>query len=126
VHAGKPETDAVIDHLWLRVRSVAAARSFYAAVAPVLGLDVGPLSKLFTVHGAQSFTMLEGQPTEHVHIAFPAPDAATVEAFHRAALEAGYRDNGAPGERPQYHRGYFGAFVLDPDGNNVEAVFHGD
>ena len=62
--------------------------------------------------------------TENVHLAFPASDRATVDAFHRAALEAGFRDNGAPGERPHYHSGYYGAFVLDPDGNNIEAVFH--
>ena len=57
-------------------------------------------------------------------MAFPAADQAAVEAFHRTAVDAGYRDNGAPGERPEYHPGYYGAFVLDPDGNNVEAVFH--
>jgi len=51
-------------------------------------------------------------------------DGATVEEFHRAAVEAGFRDNGAPGERPEYHPGYYGAYVLDPDGNNIEAVFH--
>ena len=57
-------------------------------------------------------------------MAFPAPDDATVDAFHRAATEAGYRDNGAPGERPQYPPGYYGAYVLDPDGNNAEVVHH--
>jgi catechol 2,3-dioxygenase-like lactoylglutathione lyase family enzyme len=66
----------------------------------------------------------DGRPTEHVHLAFAAPDDATVDAFHRAATEAGYRDHGAPGERPEYHAGYYGAYVLDPDGNNVEAVNH--
>ncbi len=59
-----------------------------------------------------------------MHIAFPAPDDATVGEFHRIATAAGYRDNGAPGERPIYHPGYYGAFVLDPDGNNVEVVNH--
>jgi catechol 2,3-dioxygenase-like lactoylglutathione lyase family enzyme len=62
-------------------------------------------------------------PAEHVHLAFPARDRATVDEFHRVALAAGYRDNGPPGERG-YHAGYYGAFVLDPDDNNVEAVFH--
>ena len=57
-------------------------------------------------------------------MAFPAPDNSTVEGFHRAAIEAGYRDNGPPRERPIYHHGYFGAYVLDPDGNNVELVNH--
>ena len=59
-----------------------------------------------------------------MHLAFPAGDDATVDAFHRAAVAAGYRDNGAPGERPEYHTGYYAAFVLDPDGNNVEVVSH--
>ena len=59
-----------------------------------------------------------------MHLAFPAPTNAAVDAFHAAALAAGYRDNGAPGERPVYHAGYYGAFVLDPDGNNVEVVNH--
>jgi catechol 2,3-dioxygenase-like lactoylglutathione lyase family enzyme len=59
-----------------------------------------------------------------VHLAFPVADAATVDAFHRDALQTGYRDEGAPGPRPEYHPGYYGAFVLDPDGNNVEAVIH--
>ena len=67
---------------------------------------------------------MDGTPTEHVHIAFPASENAAVDEFHRAAIAAGYRDNGAPGERPVYHPDYYGAFVLDPDGNNVEAVCH--
>ena len=62
--------------------------------------------------------------TEHVHVAFPAREDATVRAFHAAALAAGYQDNGAPGERAVYHPGYYGAFVLDPDGHNVELVNH--
>jgi catechol 2,3-dioxygenase-like lactoylglutathione lyase family enzyme len=62
--------------------------------------------------------------TEHVHLAFAAEDDATVDRFHRDATAAGYRDNGAPGERAVYHEGYYGAFVLDPDGNNVEVVNH--
>ena len=69
--------------------------------------------------------MLVGdEPTEHVHIAFTATDNETVDRFHREATAAGYRDNGAPGERPIYHEGYYGAFVLDPDGNNIEVVNH--
>jgi len=63
-------------------------------------------------------------PAETVHLAFPAADDATVAACHRAAVDAGFTDNGPPGERPHYHRGYVGAFVLDPDGNNIEAVCH--
>jgi predicted lactoylglutathione lyase len=65
-----------------------------------------------------------GEPTKNVHIAFAARNREEVDEFHRLAIKAGYRDNGPPGERPIYHEGYYGAFVLDPDGNNIEAVFH--
>jgi catechol 2,3-dioxygenase-like lactoylglutathione lyase family enzyme len=68
--------------------------------------------------------VVSGRPTEPFHVAFPASDDETVDAFHRTALAAGYADNGAPGERTIYHPGYYGAFVLDPDGNNVEVVNH--
>jgi catechol 2,3-dioxygenase-like lactoylglutathione lyase family enzyme len=63
-------------------------------------------------------------PTQHLHMAFPARENAKVDAFYRAAIEAGYRDNGPPGERRRYHPGYYGAYVLDPDGNNIEVVNH--
>ena len=65
-----------------------------------------------------------GEPTENVHLAFEATDNETVDAFHRALTQAGYRDNGPPGIRAHYHPSYYGAFVLDPDGHNVEAVCH--
>ena len=74
--------------------------------------------------GTGSFSVLAGEPTVNVHMAFPADDNSTVDEFHAALTEAGYRDNGAPGERTIYHPGYYGAFVLDPDGNNVEIVCH--
>jgi catechol 2,3-dioxygenase-like lactoylglutathione lyase family enzyme len=77
----------------------------------------------FRGEGASLSVVAGEAPTENVHLAFPAPDNETVRAFHRLALAAGYRDNGGPGER-RYHPGYYGAFVLDPDGNNVEAVCH--
>ena len=67
---------------------------------------------------------MEGEPTVGVHLAFAAVDTATVDAFHAAGVAAGYRSNGAPGLRPEYHAGYYGAFLLDPDGQNIEAVFH--
>jgi catechol 2,3-dioxygenase-like lactoylglutathione lyase family enzyme len=76
------------------------------------------------VGGGASFSFVAGKPTEHVHLAFPAPDDATVDAFHRTATAAGHPDNGPPGERPHYHPGYYGAFVLDPAGHNVEVVCH--
>ena len=67
---------------------------------------------------------MEGEPTRRVHLAFAAPDRATVAAFHRLGTAAGFVSLGEPGERPQYHPGYYGAYLRDPDGNNVEAVFH--
>jgi catechol 2,3-dioxygenase-like lactoylglutathione lyase family enzyme len=115
-----------IDHLWMRVANVAAARRFYERISPHTGFElahVDPHRVQFVGPGA-SFTLRQGQTTQNVHIAFPASDNAVVDAFHKAATEAGYRDCGAPGERPQYHAGYYGAYVLDPDGHNVEVVSH--
>ena len=110
----------------MRVAELEASRRFYAAIAPALGLRVDASRWGVGVSGDdRSFTLVAGgEPTENVHIAFPAADEATVHEFHRVALAAGYPDNGSPGERSIYHPGYYGAFVLDPDGNNVEAVFH--
>jgi catechol 2,3-dioxygenase-like lactoylglutathione lyase family enzyme len=117
-----------IDHLWMRVRDLAESRLFYETVAPSVGLRVrdGAANRFHVTSGTRSFALVhdEEPATENVHLAFPAPDRASVEAFHRAATDAGFRDNGGPGERLEYHAGYYGAFVLDPDGNNVEAVFH--
>jgi catechol 2,3-dioxygenase-like lactoylglutathione lyase family enzyme len=117
-----------VDHLWIRVRDVQAARRFYSAIAPHAGLRLSrehPSRVQFSgADGSLSFLRDERALTEHVHIAFPAREDATVRAFHAAALAAGYADNGAPGERPAYHAGYYGAFVLDPDGHNVEVVNH--
>ena len=116
-----------LDHLWLRTGDVSAARRFYASVASTAGIRIKHDSpdRVQLVFDRGSFSFVAGEePTRNVHLAFAAPDRATVEAFHAAALAAGYRDNGAPGERPEYHPGYYAAFVLDPDGNNVEAVFH--
>ena len=115
-----------IDHLWIRVADLEASRRFYETVAPQTGFALaseGPDRRTFAGADA-SFSVVSGQPTEHLHMAFTASDNATVDAFHRAATEAGYRDNGPPGERPIYHPGYYGAFVLDPDGNNIEVVSH--
>jgi catechol 2,3-dioxygenase-like lactoylglutathione lyase family enzyme len=117
-----------IDHLWLGVRDSAESRRFWETVAPVLSLDVSEdRGKRFHVWaGDRSFALVadDRPPAEHVHLAFPVADNEAVAEFHRVATAAGYRDNGAPGERPEYHPGYVGAFVLDPDGNNVEAVNH--
>jgi len=125
-HATSPEASR-IDHLWLRTRDVEAAKRFYETIAPVVGIKLvhdTPDRVRFT-DGIGSFSFVEGdEPTENVHYAFGVGDRAAADEFHRVATSAGYEDNGAPGERPQYHPGYYGAFVLDPDGHNVEAVFH--
>jgi catechol 2,3-dioxygenase-like lactoylglutathione lyase family enzyme len=119
----------LIDHVQLVVRDLAASKRFYAAVFGTLGISLGG-------EGADYFWADElfistvdspaanGQPTGRAHLAFQAGDRAAVERFHAEAIKAGGKDNGAPGERP-YHPGYYAAFVLDPDGNNIEAVFHG-
>jgi catechol 2,3-dioxygenase-like lactoylglutathione lyase family enzyme len=115
-----------IDHLWLRVAELAASKRFYEAVAPHAGFRLqheSPNRAQFVGEGA-SFSVVAGDPSENVHIAFPVDDDATVDAFHSALIGAGFRDNGPPGERPVYHEGYYGAFVLDPDGNNIELVNH--
>lgn len=112
----------LIDHVQLRVRDLDAARHFYAAVLEVIGVPLVDGPGFFY---ADELFVDVGEPHSHVHLAFQAPDRATVERFHVAALAAGGRDNGGPGER-DYHPGYFAAFVLDPDGNNIEAVFHGE
>jgi catechol 2,3-dioxygenase-like lactoylglutathione lyase family enzyme len=126
VHHGWMRDAGKIDHLWIRVADVAAAKRFYETAAPFANLRLGAdTAQRVQFRGSSgSFSLVPGAPTEHVHVAFPAPDNATVDAFHRAATEAGYPDNGPPGERPEYHPGYYGAFVCDPDGNNVEVVNH--
>ncbi len=126
-HSTLRDDGGVIDHVWLRVRSVAESKRFYATIAPVLGFSLakGEPDWVGFRGGGGSCSFVSGEePTENVHLAFPVADNAAVDEFHRVALAAGYRDNGAPGERPVYHPGYYGAFVLDPDGNNVEAVNH--
>jgi catechol 2,3-dioxygenase-like lactoylglutathione lyase family enzyme len=126
VHHGSLRQDGVIDHVWVRVADVAQAKGFYETVAPHAGFRLdhdSPDRAQFTT-GNGSFSVVSGAPSEHVHMAFPAADNATVDEFHRAVVAAGYRDNGPPGERAIYHPGYYGAFVLDPDGNNIELVNH--
>ena len=87
--------------------------------------SVGSPEHTYIEGATGSFSFVRGdEPTEHVHIAFGVDTDALVDAFHAAATGAGYTDNGAPGERPVYHPGYYGAFVLDPDGHNIEAVNH--
>ena len=126
VHHGVVREPGWIDHLWLRVADVAAAKAFYETIAPHAGFELrlDTAERAGFVGEGGSFSVVRGTPSEHVHLAFPARDDAAVAAFHRAATEAGYRDNGPPGERRVYHEGYYSAYVLDPDGNNVEVVNH--
>jgi catechol 2,3-dioxygenase-like lactoylglutathione lyase family enzyme len=126
VHHGSLRQDGVVDHVWMRVADVAEAKRFYETLAPHarFRLDHDSPDRAQFTTGNGSFSVVSGAPSEHVHMAFPAADNATVDEFHRAAIAAGYRDNGAPGERAIYHPGYYGAFVLDPDGNNIELVNH--
>lgn len=117
-----------VDHLWIRVRDPQASKRFYTTIAPVAGLRLRHDDPaLVRLAGADySFTLARDERplTGHVHLAFSAAEDATVRVFHAAALAAGYADNGAPGERSVYHPGYYAAFVLDPDGHNVELVNH--
>ena len=119
----------LIDHLHLVVADLAASKRFYRAVLQALGRDIEVQGdhffysdELFVSDAV--FIGGSGRSTHRVHLALQASDRNVVSKFHEAALAAGGRDNGAPGERP-YHPGYYAAFVLDPDGNNVEAVHHG-
>jgi catechol 2,3-dioxygenase-like lactoylglutathione lyase family enzyme len=117
-HAGR-----LFDHVHLRVRDLEASKRFYRAVVEAVGLGL-------TFEGESAFAADElyvsddGEPTSGLHVAFQAADRETVQRFHEAALASGGRDNGRPGER-DYHPGYYSAYAYDPDGNNVEAVFHG-
>jgi catechol 2,3-dioxygenase-like lactoylglutathione lyase family enzyme len=116
----------VIDHLWIRVADVSASRRFYELVAPFGRFKFkgeAPRRAQF-IAGTASFSVVAGEPTTNLHVAFPADDNAIVDEFHRTLVDAGYRDNGGPGERAIYHPGYYAAFVLDPDGSNIEIVNH--
>ena len=118
----------MIDHLGLRVSDYAESKRFFASALAPLGYQVvmefgGSVAGL-GVEGKPDFWISQGESGGPVHVAFASPDRATVDAFYQAALAAGGSDNGAPGLRPEYHPSYYGAFVLDPDGNNVEAVCH--
>ncbi|KQQ96963.1 VOC family protein [Massilia sp. Leaf139] len=120
----------LIDHIQLVVKDVSASRRFYSAIFDVLQIPLGGegddyfwYDELFVSSPASGAA--QGKLTGRHHLAFQARDRAMVDAFYQAARQAGADDNGAPGER-DYHPGYYGAFVLDPDGNNIEAVYHGE
>ena len=106
----------------MRVRNLAASRRFYAAALGALGRELRVGDAHFSAD--ELWVTADGPPTQRLHLAFQAHDEDAVRRFHAAAVAAGGTDNGAPGER-SYHPGYYAAYVLDPDGNNVEAVFHG-
>ena len=120
----------LIDHLQLVVRNLAASRRFYDAVFDALHIPIGGTGADFfwadeLFISTKDSKAAQGELTGRHHLAFQAADRAMVDAFHAAALANGGKDNGKPGERP-YHPGYYAAFVLDPDGNNIEAVYHGE
>jgi catechol 2,3-dioxygenase-like lactoylglutathione lyase family enzyme len=128
----------VIDHVGIRVSDLAASRAMYEAALPELGFEVlgegdfeGDAYVLFGRGESDDFALhsvgtVPGRDriTTGVHIAFQAPDPASVDRWHAAAIDNGGTDNGPPGVRPEYSGKYYAAFALDPDGNNVEAVFH--
>src|SRR5262249_46154504 len=119
----------LIDHLQLVVADLAAARRFYQAAFKALDIPIGgEAERHFLADGlfisSKDGPESQGRCTGRAHFAFQAKNRAQVDDFYKAVLAAGGRDNGPPGERP-YHPGYYATFVLDPDGNNVEAVFHG-
>ncbi|HTA36014.1 MAG TPA: VOC family protein [Solirubrobacteraceae bacterium] len=125
--AGHARAGGVIDHLWLRVSDLATASDFYRRVADAAGFAVTYAQPDRTTfvdeQSGGSFSLVPGPPTANLHIAFPGDEQA-VRRFHESEVAAGYRSNGEPGERAQYHAGYYAAFVLDPDGNNIELVEH--
>jgi predicted lactoylglutathione lyase len=127
VHHGAMRRAGNIDHLWIRVADLDATAAFYEALADYTGfrLKSRPPGRVHFDGKASSFALAAEEPfTQNLHIAFGTDSNDTVGAFHAAALAAGYEDNGAPGERPRYHPGYYAAFVFDPGGTNVEVVNH--
>ena len=113
----------LFDHVHVRVEDIDAAWRFYSAIFDVLGI---PLQRMgdHAIAGDELWIDTTGTPTTGLHVAFQAPDEATIQRFHEAGIAAGGTDNGAPGPR-DYHPGYYAAYVTAPDGTNVEAVLHG-
>ena len=124
-----PEEASMIDHTGVSVANVAKSKAFYRAALAPLGYEAADGGRGSSPASASRPSRISGsakaRPTSPpIHVAFSASTRAQVDAFHKAALAAGGRDNGAPGLRPHYHPNYYGAFVLDPDGHNIEAVCH--
>jgi catechol 2,3-dioxygenase-like lactoylglutathione lyase family enzyme len=128
VHRDQVRLDGDIDHLWIRVADADASKAFYDTIAPHAGFKLSKhLAGEYVSYndGRAEIRFLTAESrTTPIHIAFGSNSRDPVDAFHAAAIAAGYPDNGAPGERPEYHPGYYGAFVFDPDGHNIEVVFH--
>jgi catechol 2,3-dioxygenase-like lactoylglutathione lyase family enzyme len=117
----------MIDHMGLLVADLDASVAFYTRALAPLGYEIvmrGEQFVGFGVAGKPDFWLATGKPTDKLHVAFRARSRAEVRAFHGAALAAGGKDNGPPGVRAMYHPSYYGAFVHDPDGHNIEAVCH--
>ena len=126
----------MLDHVGLTVADMDKAKGFYAEALKPLGLDVvmEVTEEMTGGHGAHLGYGKDGNPFFWIgtgkaaggraHVAFASDDRASVDAFYEAAIAAGGKDNGKPGLRPEYHPDYYGAFVIDPDGNNIEAVCH--
>ncbi len=117
----------MIDHVILGVDDFEVSRAFYERALAPLGMEVVmsiPGGAGFGKDGKPTFWIADRELSGPVHVAFTSPDRATVDAFYTAALAAGGRDNGRPGLRTHYHPSYYGAFVYDPGGNNIEAVCH--
>src|SRR6187397_167618 len=118
----------MIDHVAIDASDLERSKAFYAeSLGPrgyelVMEFEHGAAG--FAAQGKPDFWLYRGTAAGGTHVAFAAPDRATVDAFHAASLAAGGKDNGAPGLRPRYHADYYGGYVIDPDGHNVEAVCH--
>jgi catechol 2,3-dioxygenase-like lactoylglutathione lyase family enzyme len=127
VHRDRERPKGNIDHVAIRVNDVEASTAFYSTIAAAAGLTIRPRTAdraAFSVGATDgAFIVIAGMPTHNIHVAFSGEDD-DVRRFHADATAAGYRSNGEPGERPRYHDGYYAAFVLDPDANNIEVVNH--
>jgi catechol 2,3-dioxygenase-like lactoylglutathione lyase family enzyme len=126
VHRAGPRPPGTIDHVAIRVADAPAATAFYELIGDAAGLTVrrrGEGRTTFAIASGGAFSVIAGEPSAHLHLAFGGDEPA-VRRFHADAVAAGYHNNGDPGERPDVHAGYYAAFVLDPDGNNIEVVEH--
>lgn len=120
----------LIDHIQLVVKDLRASQKFYTAIFKVLNIPVAGAGDDYFWADELFVSTVDSQAAQGIltgrhHLAFQAKDKETVNAFYKSALENGGKDNGKPGER-SYHPGYYAAFVIDPDGNNIEAVYHGE